>query len=314
MLAFGWYMHPNFGQRRDFPFNKNLRPIFVSFHINQPQLLTPAAIEYLRANGPIGCRDWTTTFLLLSSGVDAYFSGCLTTTADNAYPPKTATPKNGRHLYVDSRETPKNAEQFFQGQKSFATRPFNENLVDAWEKLHWYRADFEQVTTSRLHSYLPSRSIGIPVTFLAKNPADVRFEGLIGISGKEFNTMRERLRDRIGGVIQNILSGADEATVRAEYRKACQSDVDLAKNRFAELGELKARSIDGAAIAAQVRSSRCDYPRTVSTGSGTELHVEVSLDGNLRHQLDVVLDSVVAHTTRPLHIYVLSRDHTKADH
>ena len=35
------------------------------------------AQAYLRAHGPIGCRDWNTVFLLLSAGIDAFFTGCL---------------------------------------------------------------------------------------------------------------------------------------------------------------------------------------------------------------------------------------------
>ena len=47
---------------------------------------TPEAIEYLMRYGPVGCRDWTTVYLLLSIGVPAFFSGCLTTTIDTVFP------------------------------------------------------------------------------------------------------------------------------------------------------------------------------------------------------------------------------------
>ena len=76
-LCFGWFMHPLFRIRHAFPLHRNLRPIFVSFHCNKRDLLTPEAIEYLRRYGPVGCRDWTTVYLLLSLGVPAFFSGCL---------------------------------------------------------------------------------------------------------------------------------------------------------------------------------------------------------------------------------------------
>ena len=67
MLAFGWFMHAIFELRYGFPFHRNLRPIFVSFHCNKRDLLTPEATDYLRACGPIGCRDWTTVDILLVS-------------------------------------------------------------------------------------------------------------------------------------------------------------------------------------------------------------------------------------------------------
>ena len=53
-----------------------LRPLFVSFHCNKRDLLTDDAIAYLKRYGPVGCRDWTTVYLLLSAGVPAFFSGC----------------------------------------------------------------------------------------------------------------------------------------------------------------------------------------------------------------------------------------------
>ncbi|HZB75875.1 MAG TPA: hypothetical protein VE526_06600, partial [Solirubrobacteraceae bacterium] len=85
VLCFGWYMHAIFTTRFGFPLHDNLRPIFVSFHCNKRDLLTPEAIAYLRRHGPVGCRDWTTVHLLQSCGVPAFFSGCLTTTIDTVF-------------------------------------------------------------------------------------------------------------------------------------------------------------------------------------------------------------------------------------
>ena len=85
-LVFGWFMHPIFGQSFGLPMHQNLRPIIVSFHCNNPGLLSTAGIEYLRTYGPIGCRDWTTVDLLLSLDIPAFFSGCLTTTVSTVFP------------------------------------------------------------------------------------------------------------------------------------------------------------------------------------------------------------------------------------
>ncbi len=86
MVAFGWHMHSLFSLRFGLPYHPNINPIFVSFHLNRVQALTPETIEYLEAHGPIGCRDWTTVDLLLSAGVDAFFTGCLTTTVNAVFP------------------------------------------------------------------------------------------------------------------------------------------------------------------------------------------------------------------------------------
>ena len=45
-------MHALFTMRHGFPLHRNLRPIFISFHCNKRNLLTPDAVEYLRATGP----------------------------------------------------------------------------------------------------------------------------------------------------------------------------------------------------------------------------------------------------------------------
>jgi hypothetical protein len=86
MLAFGWHMHPLFDLRYDFPYHPNLRPLYLSFHVNRLDMLSEAALEELRRHGPVGCRDWTTVFLLLSAGVDAFFSGCVSLTVDALVP------------------------------------------------------------------------------------------------------------------------------------------------------------------------------------------------------------------------------------
>ena len=88
--------------RHGFPLHRNLRPIFVSFHCNKRDLLTPDAIAYLQRYGPVGCRDWTTVYLLLSCGVPAFFSGCVTTTIDTVFPDAPAPPPAGAPpAYVD---------------------------------------------------------------------------------------------------------------------------------------------------------------------------------------------------------------------
>ena len=78
-------------------------PIFVSFHCNKRDLLTPDAVEYLRRYGPVGCRDWTTTHLLTSMGVPAFFSGCLTTTIGGVFPDAPAARADAPVAYVDVR-------------------------------------------------------------------------------------------------------------------------------------------------------------------------------------------------------------------
>ena len=69
VLCFGWYMHALFRMRHGFPLHRNLRPIFISFHCNKRELLTPEAVAYLKRYGPVGCRDWTTVVPAASRSV-----------------------------------------------------------------------------------------------------------------------------------------------------------------------------------------------------------------------------------------------------
>lgn len=93
----GWYM----GKPENFPPSDKVVPLFVALHINSSiadKMLTPESISYLKEHAPIGCRDTYTRDLLLSKGVDAYFSGCMTLTLGNTY--KTEE-KDGMVYFVD---------------------------------------------------------------------------------------------------------------------------------------------------------------------------------------------------------------------
>ena len=72
-FVFGWYMPHNFGAWYDFPLNKNILPIFISFHLNRKSILSEDAVSYLKQFEPIGCRDWTTVDILSSRGIKAFF-------------------------------------------------------------------------------------------------------------------------------------------------------------------------------------------------------------------------------------------------
>ena len=49
MFAFGWHMHPLYDLRYDFPYHPNIRPLFLSFHLNRLDMLSDEAQAYLRA-------------------------------------------------------------------------------------------------------------------------------------------------------------------------------------------------------------------------------------------------------------------------
>lgn len=90
----GWFMH----HPEKFPPSPAIKPLLISFHLNPDAaktMLTPAAIEWLKANGPVGCRDKGTLAILAAHGVDAYFSGCLTLTLGLTYGQRPADEREG---------------------------------------------------------------------------------------------------------------------------------------------------------------------------------------------------------------------------
>lgn len=93
----GWYMH----DAKHWPPSPAINPLFVAVHINsqvERVLLSEASIEYFKKHAPIGCRDERTRDLLISHGVDAYFSGCMTLTLGKKY--KTEE-NDGQYYFVD---------------------------------------------------------------------------------------------------------------------------------------------------------------------------------------------------------------------
>ena len=225
--TFGWFLHPVTGQDYLFPFSDAVRPLFISFHVNKPDMLTPDAVDYLRRYGPVGCRDWQTVALLHAVDVPAFFSGCMTTTVDTVVPPGPAEDRT-EVAYIDFPGGPDVAvvEQSITGLRSLS---FAQNLELARQWVDDYARRYHTVRTSRLHSNLPSRSVGCTVEFAPKNRSDVRFGGLIDIDDDAFEAIRHGILDKLAAVLSLVLAGADEDEVYARWREICAPDVETAR-------------------------------------------------------------------------------------
>jgi lipopolysaccharide biosynthesis glycosyltransferase len=311
LFAFGWYMHPTFRMGYDFPFAPALRPIFISFHVNTPRVLTPTIVDYLRAHAPIGCRDWNTVHLLQAAHVPAFFSGCITTTIDTVLPAQSGMSRRGT-LYVDTPATGP-GETLEQEFDAVRTRSLVANLTDALYRVQSYRDKYEQVVTSRLHCYLPARSIGARVEFRPKNASNVRLDGLAGISDDEFERMRQGILTKLDALLDAITRGASEAEVYEVWRAACRVDVERAEQRRRSMTSAPVGRLDVARACRAIRERAVVIERAIDARTGPELNVEFSLDGNLKRQLEVVLHSIESRASRPLRAYVMCREHTAAD-
>lgn len=299
-----------FRLRADYPLDGRLRPLYLSVHVNSAEQLTPDALAHLRRYAPIGCRDWPTTLLLLAADVPAFFAGALTSTL-NGVAVATRPQRSGR-LFVDV-DPQGEGSRVSQDLDTVRTASPAENLRAALGLLDDYRAR-QRVTSSRLQSYLAARAVGTDARLAPQNPAERRFDGLDALTDAEFAAMQRALTDRIGAVLDAVLAGSDEDEVYALWRQLCAADVAAAQARRADVPPMPASTFNIAAACATIRRSAVTLERSEPGPGGAEINVELSLDGNYRHQLDVVLDSIVFHTSRDVRAFILCRDLVPADH
>lgn len=84
LIMNGWFQW----RAENWPPSEYIKPLLISMHISPlkaEQLLSPAGIEFLKQNSPVGCRDLYTKDLLEKNGIPAYFSACVTLTLGKKY-------------------------------------------------------------------------------------------------------------------------------------------------------------------------------------------------------------------------------------
>ena len=313
ILCFGWFMHAIFGLRFGFPLHRNLLPIFLSFHCNKRELLTPEALDYLRRYGPVGCRDWTTVDTLLSLDVPAFFSGCLTTTINTVFPDSKGPSKRARVAYVDMPRdaVPERAAVYRHSHDAVRFRNFTDNVQVTLEQFETYRRDHSGLVTSRLHCWLPGRSIGIPVEFLPKNPADIRFAGLIDTTDAEFDAIREGINAKLEHMLTAILSGEAPSAVYAMWRELNADDVAAARRRH-DAAPAPAVQLDTEADVARVLASTTTRAGA-EPAAANDVHLVVHLSPGDGRTLPVLLESVQRHRSRGVHLWIVTREPDEVD-
>jgi hypothetical protein len=310
-LAFGWFMHAIFDTRYGFPFHPNLLPIFVSFHCSKRDLLTDDAIKYLRQYSPIGCRDWTTVDVLLSVDVPAFFSGCMTTTVSTVFPDTPHKPgADAQVAYVDvpPEDVPDGAPTYRHSDDGIRFRSFAANMYDAIELLETYRRRHSGLVTSRLHCYLPGRSIGVPVDFQPKNRSDPRFAGLIDISDAEFDRIRETISSKLRTVLTAVMSGKSPESVYELWRELNAEDVEAARRRHEAPAEMSGPKAD---LLAQVDHLRSTRPATPVEDDAVQ--VVIHARGTTQQALEVLLGSAVEQCSRRVQAWVIARKPDRLD-
>jgi len=305
-LAFGWYGHRSVRAPYQFPLNPDLRPIFISFHVDNLDILTPETLDYLRRYGPVGCRDWATVWLLLGAGVPAFFSGCVTTTVGGYWERDLPRARTGRVGYID---VPARAdgEQRAQVGETYRERPMAWNLEVAFRTLEDYRRAFDRIETSRLHCYLPMSSIGVKTTLTVAGRGDLRFDGLRNLSIGEVREMGQRITTLLEPVMRLIIEGAEEAMVYARWQELTAPLVAAARAAFeAPLHEIRPPFDVAAAItsATHGRVTPGVVPEPFPPG---RLDLVVAFDQGFVEPARVSLTSMVENCGRPIRLHVLAR-------
>jgi len=186
----GWFMHkidtPKgrskftglskrklFNNDLDWPPPSNIKPIFISFHINNKDMLDECYIPYYKLNEPIGCRDRSTAKYLANKGINSYFSGCLTLTLDNIYKNQKGNTKYSVDIPATDRSRYITHQQRRYASMNYMQRiPIAQNLLDGYARA-------KLVTTNRVHVMLPCLAFGTKVNFKIKKQNDPRLVGII---------------------------------------------------------------------------------------------------------------------------------------
>jgi lipopolysaccharide biosynthesis glycosyltransferase len=317
IVAFGWHMHSLFKLRFGLPYHPNLNPVFVSFHVHAIKALTPEAIEYLKAHGPIGCRDWTTVDLLLSAGVDAFFTGCLTTTVSAVFPELGDVEREqpGAVAVIDAPvarvKAKRPIEQLTHRDSGYREVGLVEGARLAVELLETYQRRYHRIVTSRLHSYLPATSLGIPVKFTPGKIGDVRLDGLLGMKpdAPAFTAMRDGIRELLASTFEKVFAGAGRDEVYAHWREITAPLVAEARRRHESPvpPDESVPAIDIAALVKTVREGARAFGPHGAVDPAIVTDVALALDQNLKRHLPTTLESLVGNATGPLRLWILAR-------
>ena len=290
--------------RRGSPTNRSILPVFTGVHVDAEVLGRPGAADYLRENGPVGCADWNSVFLLRAAEVPAFFSGPLTTTL-GAVTPTASGPAPGPDEEERATVTWTDADA--------PSRSFGDNLAAALTAVDDLAAlgGSARVVTTESAAFWVARSLGMHARLRAGRKSPVRDDEL-DVPDARLGELTSATEQRMHVVLSAVLAGEPEQEVRSRWREACAPAVAEAEQRARSLPALEALSWSVEELCADIRSRSVVRERQVEV-PGEEVLVEVSLDGRLKHQLGVVLDSIVGHTASPVRVHVLCREHDDRD-
>ena len=179
-------------KKNTFPPSSSIEPLYVSFHLKYTlrnrSFLKGEVFDHFKKNEPIGCRDQGTADFLQSAGINAYFSGCLTTTLL----PNTKLKHKFFDDYILCVDVPEDVVETIKQrtEKKVLSISRHQNVCFNTEdrfKLAKYTLFLYHnaycVVTIALHAAIPSTAFGTPVCVLEYEDKErsSRFDGLEGL-------------------------------------------------------------------------------------------------------------------------------------
>ena len=294
--VFGSSGYKPFGIIPVIPLPSQYLPIFFSFHLQDPEDLTESYIAYLKRFAPIGCFDITTRDLLMNQGIDAFFSGCVTTTlalADKIDP-------SDEILDVDAKMKP-SAIQIENKYIAVKACSFDENITESLLLLRRFR-NARKVITSRLYCYLPTRALGGDARFIHKNKADKRFDGLIDIDDDTFDNMRYGLTDLLDKILGKIMAGDSSADeIYAYWRELTMPLVEQSRRERKQYKVFFVKE--------NTPLAKSDIkPETPRKQAIKEVPIALAFDKNIADYVPALINSIEANTSCATRYIMLMRD------
>jgi|GEM_PF-402307 len=190
LILNGWFCH----RPERWPPSSSIRPLLISFHVSQtPGMwsgLRPVDVfaqdsvrQYLKQHGPVGARDFSTLEFLQRSGIDSYFSGCLSLALQRPNLPRdhdllvlNDVPDEIIRI-IPSLTTKRVVVTFHNDFERFdiqARTQRAQQLLDLYARAGC-------VITTRLHAAMPCLAFKTPVLLIDVAPDQYRFSGLANL-------------------------------------------------------------------------------------------------------------------------------------
>lgn len=169
--------------KSNFPFNKNIHPIFSNFHLEvdywkkesvTKKFFTNENKKYLKKYEPIWCRDADSADIFNENWVNAINNDCMTLLLDKRSKEDERNAKKIILVDVDEytpipKEYRKNYE-YVSHNISNGDKLSNETKINISEDiLEYYKKNAKLIITSRFHCAMPCAAMWIPVIFFWDN-------------------------------------------------------------------------------------------------------------------------------------------------